>query len=138
MAKIVSLTEAASIGLHGIILIARAKNSINVLTIAERTSSSRHHVAKIMQRLVKDDFLYSQRGPNGGFVLKKAPGDINMLEIYESIEGKIEITKCPLDKPICPFGKCILNNIAQKLSLEFRDYLLSQTLDLYLEKEIER
>ncbi len=132
MAKIVTLSEAASIGLHGMILIAQGDKPVNVQNIAESTSSSRHHVAKVMQRLVKDDFLYSQRGPNGGFTLKKTPTDINLLDIYESIEGKIEITKCPLDKPICPFGKCILNNIAQKLTLEFKDYLISQTLDLYL------
>jgi Rrf2 family protein len=133
MAKVVTLSEAASIGLHGMILVARANHITNVTTISEATQSSRHHVAKVMQRLVKDDLLTSLRGPNGGFSLKKDPKEITLLNIYESIEGKIEITSCPLDKPICPFGKCILENVAQKMTREFKDYLSGHTLESYLQ-----
>ena len=132
MAKVVTLSEAASIGLHGMILVAQAKCITNVSAISEATQSSRHHVAKVMQRLVKDDLLVSLRGPNGGFNLKKDPKEITLLDIYESIEGKIEITKCPLDKPVCPFEKCILENVAQKMTREFKDYLLGHTLESYM------
>jgi Rrf2 family protein len=132
MSKIVSLSEAASIALHGIILIARDKKGMNVTKIAEQTSTSKHHVAKVMQRLVKSGYLTSHRGPNGGFELKVPPEEINFLEIYENIEGKIEINTCPMDKPVCPFDKCILNNVTSKMSKEFRDYLKAQTIDQYI------
>ena len=132
MSKIVSLSEAASIALHGMILVARDKKGMNVTRIAELTSTSKHHVAKIMQRLVKAGYLVSRRGPNGGFELKVAPAEINFLDLYEVIEGKIEINTCPMDKPVCPFDKCILNNVTSKMSEEFRNYLSAQTLDQYL------
>jgi Rrf2 family protein len=132
MSKIVTLSEAASIALHGMILIAREKKGMNVTKIAEQTSTSKHHVAKVMQRLVKSGYLNSHRGPNGGFELKVSPEKINFLDIYENIEGKIEINTCPMDKPVCPFDKCILNNVTSKMSKEFREYLSSQTLDQYL------
>jgi Rrf2 family protein len=132
MSKIVSLSEAASIALHGIILVAREKKGMNVAKIAERTSTSRHHVAKVMQRLVKAGYLSSHRGPNGGFELKKDPASINFLDLYEIIEGPIEINTCPMDKPVCPFDKCILNNVTSKMSVEFKEYLQSQTLDQYI------
>ncbi len=132
MSKIVSLSEAASIALHGIILIAREKKGMNVVRIAESTSTSKHHVAKIMQRLVKSGYLVSHRGPRGGFELKKKPEKITFLEIYETIEGTIEINTCPMDKPVCPFDKCILNNVTSKMSREFREYLRQQTVDQYL------
>ena len=61
MGKVVTLTEAASIALHGMIIIARSKHLVNVQEIAELTGTSRHHVAKIFQRLVKAGYLYSQR-----------------------------------------------------------------------------
>ncbi len=93
MGKIITLTEAASIGLHGMIIVARNKNLTNVQDIAELTGTSKHHVAKIFQRLVKAGFLYSQRGPADGFVLKK-PEDITFLDIYEAIEGTIELSIC--------------------------------------------
>ena len=132
MSKVVSLSEAASIALHGTILVAKNEGGMNVLKIAEATDTSRHHVAKVMQRLVKAGYLTSQRGPNGGFVLKKDPKNITFLEIYETIEGTIEITTCPMNKQICPFDKCIMNNVTSKMTKEFRDYLDEQTLDMYL------
>jgi len=132
MSKIVSLSEAASIALHGIILIAREKEGMNVVKIAESTNTSRHHVAKVMQRLVKSGYLISHRGPRGGFELKKKPEDISFLEIYETIEGTIEINTCPMDKPVCPFDKCILNNVTSKMSKEFREYLRNQTISEYI------
>ncbi|MCD4737244.1 MAG: Rrf2 family transcriptional regulator [Bacteroidales bacterium] len=132
MAHIVNFSEAASIALHGMILIARSDEVVNVLKIAETTSSSKHHVAKVMQRLVKDGFLTSQRGPTGGFTLKRKPGDISLLNIYETIEGKIVINHCPHDQEICPFDKCIFNNITMKMTREFVDYMKGQTLEKYL------
>ena len=132
MSKVVAISEAASIALHGMILIARAKPSINVMQIAELTGASRHHVAKIMQRLAKNNYLSSHRGPSGGFMLKKPPEEITFLEIYEAIEGSIDITPCPLDKKICPFDKCIMNNVTNQMTLKFREHLQNQTLDKYL------
>jgi Rrf2 family protein len=114
------------------ILVARSDKLVNVNHIAELTTSSRHHVAKVFQRLAKEDFIVSNRGPSGGFSLKSDPAEISFLDIYEAIEGKIEITKCPLDKPICPFDKCIFKNVIKDLTLDFRGYLEQQTLDLYL------
>ena len=132
MSKIVSLSEAASIALHGIILIARSENNLNVIKIAEETGNSKHHVAKVMQRLVKDGYIESQRGPSGGFVLKKDPKDISFLEIYETIEGKIEVQDCPMNKKVCPFERCLMNNLTNKLTLEFKEYLEKQIIQDYL------
>jgi Rrf2 family protein len=132
MAKVFTLSEAASIALHGVILIAQEKSGLNVLKIAERTDTSKHHVAKVMQRLVKAGYLTSQRGPSGGFVLKRKPEDINFLELYEAIEGPIEVSTCPMDKQICPFDKCLMNNVTNKMTTDFKKYLKDQTVDKYL------
>ncbi len=132
MAKVFSLSEAGSIAIHSMVLIAKAENKLNVIKISEQTGSSKHHVAKVLQRLVKDDFLVSNRGPHGGFKLKKPAGEINLLDVYESIEGTIEITDCPMDNPICPFEKCILGNIINDMTQTFKDYMGNQKLTDYL------
>jgi len=132
MSHIVNFSEAASIALHGMILIARSKSVVNVLQLAQIAGGSRHHVAKVMQRLVKDGYLVSQRGPAGGFTLKKPPETINMLEIYEAIEGKITITDCPHDHQICPFDKCIFNNVTKRMTEDFVKYMKEETLDNFL------
>lgn len=133
MAKIVSYSEAASIGMHGMVLVARAADTINVQKIADATGSSRHHVAKVMQRLVKEGFLSSNRGPSGGFKLNLAPEKITLLQIYEAIEGEVKILSCPHEKQVCSFDKCIMGTVVSKMTQTFRDHLSSQTLKDMLE-----
>jgi len=128
MAKIVSYSEAASIGMHGMVLVARAGDTINVQKIADVTGSSRHHVAKVMQRLVKEGFLISNRGPSGGFKLNIEPENITLLQIYEAIEGQVKVLSCPHEKQVCPFDKCILGTVVSNMTQTFRDHLSSNTL----------
>ncbi len=128
MAKIVSYSEAASIGMHGMVLVARSGEIINVQKIAEATGSSRHHVAKVMQRLVKEGFLISNRGPSGGFKMGIDPRDITLLQIYEAIEGQVKVISCPHEKQVCPFEKCIMGTVVTKMTQTFRDHLSSQTI----------
>jgi len=44
MARIFSLSEAASIAIHAMVLIARAKNGINAVKIADQTGFSKNHI----------------------------------------------------------------------------------------------
>ena len=129
MAKVVSLSEAVSIALHSMILIGRSNGeSVNADKLAEATGSSRHHVAKVMQRLAKDGFVGSYRGPKGGFYLLRNPKKIFLLEIYEAIEGKRVPVTCPMEKPICAFDKCFMNNLTYDLTMQFIQYMKSHSL----------
>ena len=133
MAKIVSYSEAASIGMHGMVLVARAGETINVQKIADITGSSRQHVAKVMQRLVKEGFLLSNRGPSGGFKLNLEPEKITLMQIYEAIEGQVKVISCPHEKQVCPFDKCILGSVVSKMTQTFRDHLMENTLASLME-----
>lgn len=128
MNKVVTLSEAASIAIHAMVLIAKATAQINVGQIAEATGASKNHLAKVMQRLVKEGFVKSSRGPSGGFVLAKDPKDITILQVYECIEGPIEPTGCPLDQHICPFDKCLMGGVVGQTTNQIKDYFKSNTL----------
>jgi Rrf2 family protein len=132
MSNIVQLSEAASLGIHAMVIIARNESIINANKISEMTVSSRNHLAKVMLILAKNGLVKSLRGPAGGFVLARKPEDITLLEVYEAIEGKITISECPGEKQVCPFTKCILNNIMHKVTHELRDYFEKQTLKDFL------
>jgi Rrf2 family protein len=134
MAHIVKYSEAGYIGLHGIIIIAQQKGeSMSVDDVAKRLFSSKHHVAKVFQTLVKAGYLKSTRGPSGGFVMGKDPHDISFLEIYELIEGSVRPGICPLDKELCPFDrKCIFNNVTRHLTEEFIHYMSKEKISNYL------
>ena len=128
MNKVVQLSEASSIGIHAMVLIAQSEVHMNVSDLAERIGASRNHLAKVMQRLVKDGFVKSSRGPTGGFLLAKVPEEITLLDIYESIEGPIEPASCPLDRQVCPFEKSLMGGVVNKATIEIREYLKANTL----------
>ncbi len=133
MGSIVKFSEAASIAIHGVILVAKSEKFLNVTKIAETLNGSRHHVAKVMQRLAKDGFIKSMRGPTGGFVLTKKPEEISFLDLYESTEGKITIEECPFNRQdICTFEKCILNNITPKMTKDFIRYMEKQFISDFI------
>jgi len=132
MSKIFSMSEAASIAIHSMVLIARNAGGINAVKIAEQTGFSKNHISKVAQRLVKNELLKSVRGPSGGFTLKKRPAEITLLEIYQSIEGPLEITDCPLMNEICHFDQCLMGNVVNKMTNEFKKFLKEQTLQKYL------
>ncbi|RLC24767.1 MAG: Rrf2 family transcriptional regulator [Candidatus Cloacimonadota bacterium] len=134
MAHVIQFSEAAFIALHGMVLVAKAKDEelVNVIQISDRLNSSKHHVAKVMQRMVKSGYLNSHRGPSGGFSMKIPAGDIRLLDLYESIEGKIEIGDCPLDHPVCKFDKCIFNGVTKKMTEQFVAYMKGERLSDFI------
>ena len=130
MSKVVTISEAASIALHGLVLVAQADGElINVNQISKITDSSRHHVAKVFQQIVKNGWVSSQRGPSGGFRMIADPKEITFLDIYELIEGPIDRSYCPFGKhDTCSFRKCLLHGVTQKMTNTFVEHLESQVL----------
>ena len=130
MSKVVTISEAASIALHGLVLVAKADGElINVNQIAKVTGSSRHHIAKVFQQIVKNNWVTSQRGPSGGFKMTANPEEITFLDIYELIEGPIDKSYCPFGKQeTCSFRKCLLHGVTQKMTNTFVEYLKNQKL----------
>ena len=138
MAKLLNITEAVTIALHSMIIITQNDDKqVNVNFISDQTGSSKYHVAKILQKLVKDGFLGSHRGPAGGFYLLHSPHDLTLLEIYEAIEGKIVNSRCPMNKAKCPFGDCVFEDMTIKMTEEFVNYLKNHTLAYYMDKKEE-
>jgi len=132
LSKIFALSEASSIAIHSMVLIARAENGINAVKIAEITGFSKNHIAKVLQRLVKVEMLKSVRGPSGGFSMRMAPKDVTLLDIYQSIEGPIDVGECPLSYDLCGFDRCLMGTVVGKLTQEFKKFLAGQTLQSYL------
>jgi len=109
-------------------MIANSTEMLNVNKIADRTHSSRNHLAKVMQILVKNNYLSSMRGPSGGFTLKVDPGQVSLLDIYELIDGSLQGHYCGIEEEKCPFETCVFGPMLNKFSAEFLDYLKNKKL----------
>lgn len=128
MASFLNISEAASIAIHSMAYIANAKELVSAQTIATQTAFSRNHLAKVLQILVKNNYLNSTRGPKGGFTLKKQADKINLLEIYELMEGVLKVDECQRDTGVCPFEDCVFGNIREELTDSAREYFRNRKL----------
>ena len=130
MNKVFHTSEAASLAMHSMILLAGAAldRGLNVREIAAQTGASEAHLAKVLQRLAKAGLLRSSRGPAGGFSLALPAEAITLLTILEAIEGPTQPSGCLLRRQDCLFSKCLFNGLLEKLSAEFTDYLAGITL----------
>ncbi len=123
MSKVLNISEAATIAIHSMGLIARSDKLVGTQEIADITGFSKNHISKILQQLVKNGYLVSTRGPKGGFILSEKAREKSLLDIYNLIEGEIEEYTCKMQCDNCPFNKCIFGGLEQKFTHEFRDYL---------------
>ncbi len=131
MSTIFNISEAATIAIHSMALIAKSDSGLNAIQISEMTGFSKNHISKVLQQLVKNGLLSSTRGPKGGFILKKQPEDINFFEIYKYIDGDLDAeTGCRIRCVDCPFNRCIMGGFRMKFNNEFRTYLETMNLSM--------
>ena len=131
MPTVIQISDATSIALHSMVIIARARGeNVTVREIVSATGFSHAHSSKVLQQLVKAGLLRSTRGPKGGFLLSGPAAGITLLAIWEAIEGPLSIGTCIVDRNLgrCPFDRCILGELPRRLTEEFRAYLGSRTL----------
>ena len=57
---------------------------------------------KILQKFVKRGIVNSRRGAQGGFSLAREPGEVTLLEIVETMQGKLAMNRCFLGRDGCP------------------------------------
>ncbi len=94
-------TKAEEYGIFGIMyLAAQPPGRITPLSeISENQKVPEKFLAKIFQSLSRSGLIRSHRGVKGGFTLGKAPEEITIKEVVESIQGPYFISKC-LTEPI--------------------------------------
>ncbi len=127
--SLVNISEAASLGLHTMAVLAKNnRRRFANQDIANLLGASGNHLAKVMQRLVKAGLVNSIRGPLGGFRLDKPSSAITLMDIYEAVEGPMKDFACLSDNPICETPGCILGQTVQNLHEQLKDCLIKTTL----------
>lgn len=129
MSRAVNFTEATYLALHAMALIAgESKEMIPIHAMAERLGVSEAHLAKVIQRLARSGLLNTTRGPGGGVELFKAPEKTTFLEIYEAIEGRLQLAGCVFGKRSCVFQRCVFGDFLVHMAAETENWLKLKTL----------
>jgi Rrf2 family protein len=115
------------------------KNSEDVVTINEISQAMnvpKAFLAKILQQLAGCGIVNSSRGLTGGFRLARAPEDITMLEVIETIQGVSASSQCAVDKKSCNLSdKCSVHPIWIKIREMVENELKNQNFRKLAEKE---
>lgn len=113
MAGVLKISEAASIAVHTVVLLAGdPAEPHSARGIASRLGVSADHLSKVLQRLTKVGLVVPTRGRNGGYALTKPGASATLLDIIESIDGSFTVRQCsaaggtPHDG-----GNCILQEL---------------------------
>lgn len=129
MQKVLNISEAYSLALHALSLLAsRDGRPLTTHQIASTLEVSEAHLSKVLQRLAKAGFLNSSRGPGGGFTLRKPAEKITLLDIYAYIEGPLNGEDCLFDTRICGGESCVFGGLLQDMSRRFKEYLENTNL----------
>lgn len=124
MSNLLKISEAASMGLHAMVLLAvDPERLLNTKEAASLLDVSEAHLAKVLQRLARAGLVDSVRGPKGGFLLARQPSTITLLEVYEAIEGPIIARNCLFNTQLCDGEHCIFGNLLESVDSQVKEYL---------------
>jgi len=138
MGQVLKISEAASIAMHALILLAeKGIEPISNVSIARAFNISSNHSSKVLQRLMKSGFVSAVRGPGGGYSLAGDPGKITLLDIYRAMDGEPDNSGCLFGKgKHCSLGKCLFSDLISEAEKLVEKQLGSATLADYTAKDI--
>ena len=119
-----------------------AKNNLKEPTslteISLRQGISIDYLEQLFLKLRRNDLVQSARGPSGGYVLSKPPGEIKLLSIISAVDEKIKTVKCRKESKKGCNGKsikCITHNLWDDLETHINKFFEDNTLSNILFKE---
>ncbi len=93
----VKLNKSTRFALYSVVeLSLNPEGLLSAAEIAQKYRISEHHVAKVLQQLVRARMIRSIRGSKGGFQIARDPKEITMLDIVSLFE------------PVAPRDGCLL------------------------------
>lgn len=129
------LTRQADYGLVILTSLAKAGKGeiVSLATIAQDHYLPRAFASQICKRLVKAKIIGAKEGRTGGYYLLKEPEDVNLLDILEVIEGKIQPMLCLRNPGSCKSQTACLHQrfmikLTNQLEKMFRSYTLADLL----------
>jgi Rrf2 family protein len=99
------------------VILALAKAGENARLSTAQIQQDMHIPPSFLHRIIAslghNNIIKTFPGREGGVQLARPPEDISLLDIYEAVEGPIQLSvcfsgesDCPLDTP-CPVQKCL-------------------------------
>lgn len=128
------LTARGSYAVRALVDLTNHGNSrpVSLREIAARGDISVSYLEQLFLKLRRNSIVRSVRGPGGGYLLARSPGEISVAEIIEAVEEKLEPIYCvdPASDRKCSRADCCAAHLVWKeLAGRIREFLDSVKLD---------
>ncbi len=132
------LSTKGQYGVRAMFEIARGypENPVTIKEISERQEVSVAYLEQILNKLRRAGLIRSVKGPGGGYLLARKPGDVNIASILKELEGPVAITSCLDPEEGCARVEgCVTHLLWRSLGAKIEAFLETITLKDLLEKE---
>ena len=97
-------------------------------SVAQRQGIGIKYLEQIIISLKKADYVKSVRGPKGGHMLTRPPGEITVGEIVVLLEGGLKLTRCTQYPEECVrSGQCVTRILWMEATEAIRERLYAIT-----------
>lgn len=104
------ITRRSDLATKGLIELARDGGRLKSSELAGRIGTTPGFLSQAMTPLVAKGWVRSDPGPTGGYVALVDPGDLNVLDVIEAVEGPTETGRCVMeDRPCAGTEPCALH-----------------------------
>ena len=79
---------------------------VQTAAIAYRQGIPEPYLERLMSALNKSGFVHSRRGPQGGHLLARSPGQVNLYEVMQELDGNSSPLDCLTLPTDCMFADC--------------------------------
>jgi len=102
---------------------------VQIGDVSKRENISVKYLEQLIIPLKKANFIKSVRGPKGGHMLAKSPGEITVGEIVSILEGGINLSSCIANPEVCDrTTRCLTRGVWEEATKAMYDKLNSVTL----------
>jgi Rrf2 family iron-sulfur cluster assembly transcriptional regulator len=123
-----AVTAMMDIALH------EKQGPVTLAEISQCQGISLSYLEQLFSKLRKHGLVTGVRGPGGGYRLAKTADKISIADIIQSVDEKLDMTKCG-GKGDCSNGeKCLTHQLWFDLSCRLYEFLSGIKLDQYVNR----
>jgi Rrf2 family transcriptional regulator, iron-sulfur cluster assembly transcription factor len=107
---------------------------VTLADISQCQGISLSYLEQLFSKLRKHGLVKGVRGPGGGYRLAKSADQISVADIIDSVDEKLDLTKCG-GKGDCNNGeKCLTHKLWFDLTCDLHKFLTGIKLDQYVNR----
>ncbi len=112
---------------------------VSLAEIAERQEISLSYLEQLFGKLRRGELVKSVRGPGGGYLLSRSPGETRVSDIVVAVDEPLRATRCEIGSSVgclSNSGRCLTHDLWEELGNQIHMFLSSVSLEDVIAKRV--